>query len=101
MSIFRVFTSVALSLALVSSSIAMPSEGSSLNVARELSFNPSGVALVPLKNFILPSKLAKRMTNAQRLARGLAPNPPQRRAFGTCILSGYVFKLILIIGQVN
>lgn len=88
MSIFRVLTSVALSLALVSSSIAMPSEGSSVNVARELSFNPSSVALVPLKNFILPSKPAKRMTNAQRLSRGLAPNPPQRRALGTCIFFG-------------
>lgn len=79
MSIFRLITGVALSLALVQSAVAVPSQTTPEVAARAgLSVNPVGIALTPLTT-VAP---AKRMTNAQRMARGLAPNPPVRRAAG-------------------
>lgn len=88
MSVLRIITSVALSLALASSISAMPSQDTSVLVARELQFNPVGIPLVPLNGSLIPAKPAKRMTNAQRLARGLPLNRPHRRAPGASAYDG-------------
>ncbi|KIP11217.1 hypothetical protein PHLGIDRAFT_33551 [Phlebiopsis gigantea 11061_1 CR5-6] len=76
---FRLLAGVAVAFALVSSTIAGPSEAVPAVTARAEHFNPVGLRLAPMNNTVAP---AKRMTNAERLARGLTPNPPHRRAPG-------------------
>ncbi|GJE88592.1 hypothetical protein PsYK624_046750 [Phanerochaete sordida] len=76
----RLLASVALSLAVASSTGAVPSVPAQGVATRELTYYPAVRALNPLP--MVASRHAKRMTNAQRMARGLPPNAPRRRAPG-------------------
>lgn len=80
----RLLTSIAVSLAITSSAVAVPSVLTpSVAATRELSLHPVGRALNPLAVSIATSRHARRsMTNAERLAKGLPPNAPRRRAPG-------------------
>lgn len=72
----RIFTLATLSALLATSTLAAPSPAPSPEVMKRVAELPKTAPFVPA-----PVKtLRKRhLTNAERLARGLPPNPPQRR----------------------
>lgn len=67
----RLLAGVALSLAVTSTTVTVPSLGAPDVAARELTYYPIGRALNPLEVCVLASRHMKRMTNAERLVRGL------------------------------
>lgn len=72
----RIFTLATLSALLATSTLAVPSPAPSPEVAKRAVELPKTGPLAPT-----PVKTLKKrhLTNAQRLARGLPLNPPQRR----------------------
>lgn len=79
---FRSVLTLTLAAVFATSCVALPST-SGHSVAAKRGLSPIeidiGSIVQPIKNLVTPTP-TKRMTNAQRMARGLPPNPPHRRS---------------------
>ncbi|PSS03729.1 hypothetical protein PHLCEN_2v3954 [Hermanssonia centrifuga] len=79
----RTLAAYVVSALLISSTAAIPSINATfygLSIRDDLTFNPVGLNLQPVN--VEPTGVARRMTNGQRLARGLPLNKPRFRRAG-------------------